>query len=124
MKKPQWVLIGVTGIFLCIMLGVFIGRRTARVYIPLDAVSSPATQTDPQSDNIGKIDLNTATSQQLQLLPGVGPAIAQRIIDYRDAVGKFESIEEITNVSGIGEKTFEKLKDYIKVEVNHENSGG
>lgn len=124
MRKPQWILVGITGVFLCVMLGVFIGRKTDRVYIPLDAFSPAATVGSPEIDNAGKIDLNTATLQQLQLLPGIGPAMAQRILDYRDAAGGFETIQDITNVSGIGEMTFEKLKNYIKVEVAYENSGG
>lgn len=62
-----------------------------------------------------KININTADSAQLQTLNGVGPATAQKIIDYRDSSGRFTSIEDIKNVSGIGDKTFEKLKDYICV---------
>ena len=63
----------------------------------------------------GKINLNTATTEELDTLPGIGPALAQRIIEYREANGPFESIEGIINVSGIGEVTFEKLKDRITV---------
>lgn len=123
MKKPQWFLIGITGVFLCIMLGIFIGRKTDRVYVPMDAFSAAPMESSPEINNTGKIDLNTATLQQLQLLPGIGPTIAQRILDYRETAGRFETIQQITNVSGIGEKTFDKLKDYITVEVDHENSG-
>ena len=123
MKKPQWILIGVTGVFLCVMLGVFIGRKTDRVYVPLDGFSPAATESSPEIDDAGKIDLNTATQQQLQLLPGIGPAMAQRILDYRESAGGFKTIRDIINVSGIGEKTFENLKDYIMVEVAYENSG-
>ena len=64
----------------------------------------------------GLIDLNTATLEQLDTLPGIGPAIAQRIIDYREKVGKFTRIEDITEVSGIGEATFAKIKDLIVVQ--------
>lgn len=64
----------------------------------------------------GRINLNTATLEQLDSLPGVGPAIAQRIIDYREDLGGFKTIEEITQVSGIGEATFGKIKDSITVE--------
>jgi competence protein ComEA len=63
----------------------------------------------------GKVNINTADSTQLQTLNGVGPATAQKIIDYRDSSGRFTSIEDLKNVSGIGDKTFEKLKDYICV---------
>ncbi len=123
MKKSQWIFIGITALFLCVALGVFVGRRTAGVYIPLNDAATTATENNTQSDEIGKIDLNTATLQQLQLLPGVGPTIAQRILDYRSEVGGFENIEQIMEVKGIGEKTFEALKDYIKVEASYEDSG-
>ncbi len=63
----------------------------------------------------GKININRADASQLQEIPGVGPVTSQSIIDYRESVGKFKSIEDIKNVSGIGEKTFEKLKEHITV---------
>lgn len=66
----------------------------------------------PYSD--GKININTAGSEELQMLDGVGPVTAEKIIDYRESNGRFKDIEDIKNVSGIGEKTFEKLKDDIR----------
>ncbi len=62
-----------------------------------------------------KVNLNSATAEQLQSLPGIGPAIAKSIIDYRTKVGKFNRIEEIINVKGIGEKKFQKIKDRLVV---------
>jgi len=61
------------------------------------------------------ININTADSATLQQLTGIGPATAEKIIDYRTANGSFKSIEDIKNVSGIGEKTFEKFKDKITI---------
>ena len=63
----------------------------------------------------GRVNLNTAGSEELQTLPGVGPAIASRIIDYRNTNGSFQSVEDIKNVTGIGEKIYEKLKDNLCV---------
>ena len=63
----------------------------------------------------GRININTADSTQLQELTGVGPATAEKIIDYRKQNGRFQSIEDIKNVSEIGETTYEKLKAHIKV---------
>ena len=67
------------------------------------------------ADVSGKVNINTADSSQLQTLSGVGPATAQKIIDYRQSNGSFSNIEDIKNVSGIGDKTFEKLKDHITI---------
>lgn len=68
------------------------------------------------SPNIsGKININTASAAELDKLPGVGEAIAKEIIEYREYNGNFSSIEEIKNVSGIGDSKFEKMKDYICV---------
>ena len=68
-----------------------------------------------QESQNGKININTADSLKLQEIPGVGPTTAQKIIDYRQNYGKFKSKEDIVNVSGIGEKTYENIKDYIIV---------
>ena len=75
-------------------------------------VASPGHQA---SRGDGRININTADSAQLQELDGIGPATAQKIIDYRKENGRFSSIEDIKNVSGIGDKSFEKIKDRIKV---------
>ncbi len=74
---------------------------------------SVSLQIDPQSGR--KININTANAMELELLPGIGPGYAKRIVEYREANGSFSAIEEITNVKGIGPATFEKLKDYITV---------
>ncbi|MGM0402383.1 MAG: ComEA family DNA-binding protein, partial [Thermodesulfobacteriota bacterium] len=64
----------------------------------------------------GKININTASVEQLTNVAGIGPAIAQRIVDYREKNGGFGTVEEIVNVRGIGDKTFEKIKTYITVD--------
>ena len=65
--------------------------------------------------NGNSINLNTADETELQKIKGVGPAISKRIIDFREQNGNFESIEDVKKVRGIGEKTFEKMKDSITV---------
>lgn len=62
-----------------------------------------------------KVNINTASQEELDTLPGIGPSIALKIIDYREQNGKFNSIEEIKEVSGIGDAKYEKIKDSITI---------
>jgi len=87
------------------------------VYVPkmgeegaIDSGGPSATQI-----NDGKVNINNATSEQLQGLPGIGPAKAEKILSYRETNGPFKTVEDLVNVSGIGEKSFEQLKDMVKV---------
>jgi len=65
------------------------------------------------TNNAGKININAATSEELQTLNGIGPVTAQKIIDYRTENGKFLELNHLMDVPGIGEKTFDSLKDSI-----------
>lgn len=98
------------------------------IYIPKkgedvsDQIASIQSQTTTTSNsttssfsNNGLVNINTANETELTTLSGIGPSKAQAIISYREENGPFKSIDEIKNVSGIGEKTYEKLKDSITV---------
>ncbi len=61
----------------------------------------------------GVVNINTASSEELELLPRVGPALAGRIIEFREANGPFRTVDEILAVKGIGESSFEKLEPFI-----------
>jgi competence protein ComEA len=86
--------------------------------VPVEDGQAEATSTlgyDSEAGD-GKISINSASSQQLQTLSGIGPAKADAIISYRQNNGRFSSIEDIKKVSGIGDSTFEKIKGSITVE--------
>jgi len=73
---------------------------------------SSAPQTTPAP---APLNLNSATKADLEKLPGIGPAMAQRILDYRQKNGAFKKVEELMNVQGIGEKSFLKLRPLVTV---------
>jgi len=90
-----------------------------KIYIPKEGETVDKIEFTEQNNSIENnslININKADTSQLQLLPGIGETIAQYIIDYRLQNGDFKSIEEIKNVSKIGDKTFEKIKDRITVQ--------
>lgn len=81
-----------------------------RLYIPtIDELEEIQVQSD------GKIDLNTASKDELMTLPGVGESKAALIVQYREKNGPFRQVEELMNISGIKEGLFSKIRDYIKV---------
>ncbi len=84
--------------------------------------SEPTKQTEPKKSSSSSekkvtfpVNINTASKKELDALPGIGETLAQRIIDYRSANGPFSTVDELTKVKGIGEKTLEKLKPYATV---------
>lgn len=76
--------------------------------------SETAIVKDGQNSS-GKINLNKASSSELQTLPGIGEVKAQSIIDYRENVGIIKSVDELSNITGIGAKTVEKLRDMVDI---------
>ena len=108
--KTEWLLLGLTGLFLCILLGLYVHDRQT-------AVETEARV--PQEEilpDLSPLDLNTATAEELATLPGIGAELAGRIVAYREAHGGFDSVEEIMEVSGIGEGKFAALEGRITVE--------
>jgi competence protein ComEA len=87
----------------------------------MDAESQTANSLNKEpSDQL--INLNKASTSELQLLPGVGPTLSQRIVEYRESQGPFEKIEDLMQVKGIGLKTFEKIQAYITVKEKGQGS--
>jgi len=96
-------------------------RDQEDIYLPAigEVVEGPQQQINqqrsPQQVANNKVRLNYASKEELKGLPGIGESIADRIIEYRNQKGSFKTIEEIKNVSGIGDKRFEDIKDRITV---------
>ena len=84
---------------------------------PTASEKSTVTRTEPTSSKpltaTGKVNINTASQEELDVLPGIGPTRAKAIIDYRAEHGNFKSIDEIKNVKGIKEGEFSKIQDKI-----------
>ena len=81
----------------------------------LTCTTTNLTTIEDKEEETDLISINTGTSEQLQTLTGIGPTIATKIINYRTENGDFETIEDIKNVSGIGDSLFAKIKDYITI---------
>ena len=98
-----------------------------KIYIPkkgetiqTDSISSNSQNSSysnysSSSINNNKVNINKATQTELETIPGVGPSTALKIINYREENGKFKNIEDIKNVSGIGDTKYEKIKNYISI---------
>ena len=92
---------------------IYIPAKGEEGNIPQGLTSNP---TDTGGTKQGKINLNKADENELQNLPGIGPSKAAAIMEYRVTNGPFKSVEDLKNISGIGDKTFDKLKDLITVQ--------
>ena len=93
-------------------------RQTPDVGQTIPTSSSSAAPPQPSvrrsaSSDGSRININTATFQELQTVRGIGPTMAQRIIEYRQTSGRFATVDDLTNVKGVGEKTLEKIRDSI-----------
>jgi competence protein ComEA len=89
-----------------------------KVYVPLlgeNMTGSAAAPGSGDGEAGGLVNLNTATMEELDTLPGVGEATAQKIIDYREAFGPFQSVDDLQEVSGIGDAKLEKLRDKVTI---------
>jgi competence ComEA-like helix-hairpin-helix protein len=89
----------------CVFIGCMLGSLWAGDQVP------------------GKVDINTASIAELDTLPGIGPTIAARIVDFRTRNGPFRRSEDLMNVRGIGEKKFLKLKGRIVISVSESSRG-
>ena len=113
MKKAAYAVIIFT-VMLCIFVGGFLLGRNANksdliTVSPAQSSSNQATEKEYGR----KININQAGEDELTMLPGIGPALAKRIVEYRENVGPFRTVQDLQNVSGIGEHKLQSIIDYI-----------
>ncbi len=81
-----------------------------QVHVPISGVSGTAAAAGAEA---GRVSINAADKDELEKLPGLGPVLAKRIVDYRQANGPFRDVTELKKVNGIGESKFNQIKDRI-----------
>jgi len=116
-KIGEWVLLGLTGLFLCLLLGLYLHDRKA-AEAPAVVETERSVPVEEIRPDPSPLDLNTASEEQLTTLPGIGEELARRIVEYRGTKGPFESVEELTEVSGIGPGKLAALEGLVTVEDN------
>lgn len=138
-RRVELALAALTALFAAFCLGFFLGRNTVPQTITTET-ERPQTQTaalpaaQPEEQTVQPeqpeqseqaeepvqsgqpVNINTASAETLDTLPGIGPVLAQRIVDWRAQYGAFSSVEQLTDVPGIGEAKLEKIRAMITVE--------
>ncbi len=85
------------------------------IMIAMTGIAAAETAEPAAASSQGVVNVNTAGAAELQLLPRIGPALAGRIVEFREANGAFKSVDELVAVKGIGERSLAKLKPYLAV---------
>ncbi len=118
-NQTTWLLLIIEILFLALLIGFFLGRNTADVPVRVSKLPAVTETTEPSQETNGTesapplmVNINTADLTELQKLPGIGPVLAKRIIEYRTAHGSFASLTDLTKVKGIGLDTLNKILDY------------
>lgn len=112
--KSEWILLGITAVFLCLVLTLFWQDRSA-VEPGLTVQTETEVPEEVLAPDVDPVDINTAGVEELDQLPGIGTVLAGRIIAYRETNGPFETVEDLLEVSGIGEAKLAELEGWITV---------
>lgn len=116
-QKAIYILSVAIIVFVAIYIGIFIGRTadTNIIYIPTFPEQTQSLPKEPKQTK-SVIDLNTATAQQLDDIPGITYTLAAEIIAYREEYGDYVDVDELLEVDGITEALYEQIKDYVTVD--------
>lgn len=113
--RCQWALLGLTALFLCLLLGLYF-RDRAVLAVPFSAETGLTAPIEDVRPDPSPLNLNAASAEELTALPGIGEALAARIVEHREANGPFETVEDLTDVSGIGPAKLAALEGLVTVE--------
>ena len=111
----EWALLGLTALFLSLLLGLFLRDRRA-VAAPAFVETELTAPIEEVRPDPSPVNLNTADAEALTALPGIGEELARRIVEYREEHGPFEAVEDLTEVSGIGQGKLAALEGLVTVE--------
>ena len=114
-SKTEWLMLALSAVFLVTLLLLWLKASDTA-----DGTDYTITVTHREIESVtpqppAPVNINTASAEELEKLPGIGPALAERIIAYRETYGLFESVDDLINVKGIGESVLSELRDLASV---------
>lgn len=113
--KCEKILLGLTALFLAVLLALFFRDRAALEAAPVTVETENAVPQAAFMPDVTPVDINSAAAEELAGLPGIGEVLAGRIVAYRTEHGPFETVEDLTKVSGIGGKKLAELEGRITI---------
>lgn len=115
-SKSEKILLGLTAVFLCLVLGLYAHDRAAMSAPGTTVETEVSVPPETLTPDFSPLDINTADAAALTALPGIGEALAARIVAYRAEHGAFGAVEDLMEVPGIGQGKFSALADRVTVD--------